>query len=204
MAAEPKRQSRQRLPRAERRRLIEDHASTLLALQGYDGTTLDQIARAAGVTKPVLYRHFPSKKELHLMLLARHRDELLATLADGLAGEGPLTARIREVADAWFAYVEDHPFAWAMLFQETTGDAEIQAFHRGMQTIARRALVALISAEPELDIPEQQMLVLAEFVRSGMTGLALWWLDHKDVPRSTLVEVVVGLVEHGLLGRDGR
>ena len=184
--------------------MIEDHASTLLARQGYDGTTLDQIARAAGVTKPVLYRHFPSKKELHLTLLARHRDELLATLADGLSGEGPLSARIREVADAWFAYVEDHPFAWAMLFRDTTGDLEIQAFYREMQTNARSVLVSLIGADPELDLTEQQMLVLAEFVRSGMTGLALWWLDHRDVPRSTLVEVVVGFVEHGLLGSEGR
>ena len=67
---------RRRLPVAERRELIVEAAGQLFGERGYDGTRLDDIAAAAGVTKPILYRHFDSKRDLYLALLARHREDL--------------------------------------------------------------------------------------------------------------------------------
>jgi AcrR family transcriptional regulator len=188
---------RRRLPKAKRRELIEEVASALFADRGYAGTRLEDIAAAAGVTKQLLYQHFPSKKALHMALLARHRDELLAGLAQDMAMPGPLAERLPRVLDRWFAYVEEHPYALAMLFRDTTGDAEVQSFYRELQASARRANAALLRAEPELDVPEEQIEPLAEFARSATTGLALWWAEHRDVPRATLVEVAAGMLVHG-------
>src|SRR2546423_11466270 len=145
---------RRRLPRDERRRSIEDAASELMALNGYAATRLKDIAAAAGVTKQLLYRHFPSKKALQMALLARHRDELLAQLAQGMRSDGPLLERVRRTAEAWFAYVEDHPYASAMLFRDTSGDPELQAFYAELQSSARAANAALLRAEPDLGVPE--------------------------------------------------
>ena len=61
-----------RLPAADRRESILVAAAERFAARGYDATTLDEIAAAAGVTKPILYRHFGSKQDLYLALLARH------------------------------------------------------------------------------------------------------------------------------------
>jgi AcrR family transcriptional regulator len=188
----------QRLPAAERRQVIERAASELFAKQGYAPTTLEQIARAAGVTKPVLYRHFRSKKDLHLSLLAAHRDALLRRLVEGLATDAPLAERLPRVAEDWFDYVEENPHAWAMLFRDTTGDPEVQQFHREMQATARATLAGLIRAEPGLAIPEERIEPLAEFVRSAMTGLALWWAEHREVSREVVVSVVVDLLNLGL------
>ena len=55
-----------RLPAARRRAVIEEAAARLFAERGYGGTRLDDVAAAAGVTKPILYRHYPSKKALYL------------------------------------------------------------------------------------------------------------------------------------------
>ena len=66
----------QRLPVAERRALIIEAAGQLFGERGYEATRLDQIAAAAGVTKPIVYRHFDSKRDLYLALLDRHRDDL--------------------------------------------------------------------------------------------------------------------------------
>src|SRR6266498_2748523 len=143
---------KRRLSRAARRQIIEEAASRLFAERGYAATTLEDVAGAAGVTKPVLYQHFESKKDLHLTLLAQHRDALLTELAESLAEETPLSERIPRVADAWFSYVERNRYAWAMLFRDTTGDPEVQAFYREMQGTARSVLVALIEAESDLDI----------------------------------------------------
>jgi AcrR family transcriptional regulator len=189
---------RRRLKKSQRREVIEKAASALFAEHGYAGTRLEDIAAAAGVTKQLLYQHFPSKKALHMALLAKHRDELLAGLAEDMATPGRLTERLPRVLDRWFAYVEEHPFALAMLFRDTTGDPEVQAFYRELQASARRANMTLIRAEAELDVPEDQLEPLAEFARSATTGLALWWADHPEVPRSTVVAVAADALVRGL------
>ncbi|MFL5868609.1 MAG: TetR/AcrR family transcriptional regulator [Thermoleophilaceae bacterium] len=190
--------TRQRLPKVERRRVIEDAASELFAARGYSATKLEDIAAAAGVTKQLLYQHFSSKKELHMALLAKHRDGLLGRLAAGMATAGPLAERIPRVTDDWFAYVEENPFASAMLFRDTTGDPEVQKFYRELQASARGANVALLRAEPELHVPDDRIELKAEFIRAAIVGLALWWTDHPDVPRSMVVDVAVDTLMNGL------
>jgi AcrR family transcriptional regulator len=189
---------RRRLRKAERREVIEEAASALFAEHGYAGTRLEDIAAAAGVTKQLLYQHFPSKKALHMALLAKHRDELLTGLAEGMTTPGPLAERLPYVLDRWFAYIEEHPYALAMLFRDTTGDPEVQAFYRELQASARRANVSLLRSEPELELPEEQLEPIAEFARSATTGLALWWAEHREVPRATLVDVAAGMLVRGL------
>src|SRR5438128_11841280 len=105
------RRLRRRLPAAERRETLIVAASELFAECGYDHASLDEVAERAGVTKVIVYRHFASKKDLYMQLLAIHRDELLSTLARGMAAQDPLPDRVPAVADAWFAYVEANPFA---------------------------------------------------------------------------------------------
>jgi AcrR family transcriptional regulator len=191
-------ETRRRLPKAARREVIEKAASALFAERGYAETRLEDIAAAAGVTKQLLYRHFASKKALHMALLARHRDEILAVLAEEMATPGPLAERLPRVFDRWFAYVEEHPYASAMLFRDTTGDPEVQAFYRELQASARAANIALIKAEPELEVPEERIEPVAELCRAASTGLALWWADHPEVPRATVVEATVDFLVRGL------
>ena len=192
------RRKRRRLPAAQRRETLIAAASELFAQRGYDHVSLDEVAQRAGVTKVIVYRHFASKKELYMQLLCAHRDRLLHTLAAGLAVPGPLVERVPAVADAWFAYVESNPFAWAMLFQDVTGDPEIRAFHANMRDTARAAIVGLVAAENTLQLKPETLEPVAEVLRSGMTGLALWWLDHQDVPRATLVQTITQTIWHGL------
>lgn len=187
-----------RLPSAERRSLLEEAASIVFAERGYAATSLDEVAARGGVTKPIVYRHFSSKKELHLALLARHRDELLAELARGMSGEQELSRRIRAAADSWFGYVEAHPYAMRMLFRDTTGDPEIQAFHREMQGTARSAIRSLMEAEPGFEVGEKLRDALAELVRSAIVGVALWWADNRDVPRDDVASLATEMLWGGI------
>jgi AcrR family transcriptional regulator len=176
---------RTRLQGAERRRLLEEAAGRLFGEQGYAATRLSDIAAAAHVTKPMLYRHFDSKKALYLALLSRHRDDL-PRFAEQVADHPPELRR-EALLDAWLAYVQDHGYAWRMLFRDTSGDAEIQAFRREVQTRAREVMAALIESEAEASVPPQEVEPLAEFLRSGGAGLALWWLEHPGVPRPVVL-----------------
>jgi AcrR family transcriptional regulator len=192
------RSHRRRLPKAQRRRVIEDAAAALFAENGYAETRLEDIAAAAGVTKQLLYQHFPSKKALHMALLVKHREEILGRLAASMASPGRLADRLPRVLDAWFEYVEENPYASALLFRDTTGDPEVQAFYRENHAAARATNVALLRTEPELQIPEDRLEPLAELIRSATTGLALWWGEHPEVPRATIVESTADLLTRGL------
>jgi AcrR family transcriptional regulator len=182
--------TRKRLSSPERRTLIEIAAARLFAEHGYTATRLNDIAAAAGVTKPVLYRHFRSKKDLHLALLAKHRDELLGQIVEHIDQTEPMLAQLPKTLDAWFGYVEEHPYAWKMLFADTTGDPEIRAFHEELHASARALTLALIQADGDVSIPAREIEPMAELIRSATTGLALWWLEHPEVERRLLVEVM--------------
>lgn len=148
----------------------------------------------------VLYRHFDSKKALYLALLRRHVEQL-PRFVDPAVGDEPLAERLPTILDGWFAYVEERPHAWRMIFRDTTGDEEIQAVRLQVQERARDVLVELLRAQPEVSIPEQELEPTAELLRTAMAGLALWWLDHPKVPRAVLVGLVARTIR-GLLRDD--
>jgi AcrR family transcriptional regulator len=192
------RQRRRRLPAAERREVIERAATEVFAEHGYHGASIDEIARRSGVSAPVVYDHFESKRELHRRLLERTRDELLAMWRDALAGDEPAEVRIPRSLHAWAGYVESHPYAARMYFQEPTGEPEARAVHRAIQDQARGALTAILASEPgseNIAGPDAQSLELAaEVIRSALTGLAVWWGDHPEVPRERIVEAAVNVI----------
>lgn len=181
---------RTRMPAVERRSLIVGAAAARFADSGYDGTTLDDVAADAGVTKPVLYRHFESKKELYLELLRRHRDDLPGFLDGAADGAGGLPA----ILDGWFAYARANSHGWRMLFRDQGGDAEIVAFRGEVQNRAREVLAGWLAAVADPPIPGAQLEPTAEVIRAGLAGLILWWVDHPDAEREDLVAAVVRLL----------
>jgi len=182
-----------------RREVIEQAALEVFAERGYHGASIDEIARRSGVTAPVIYDHFASKLELHKRLLGRTRDELLEMWREQLAGDEPAEERIPRAFDAWARYVEAHPYAPRMFFHETTGDPEIRAVHRKVQAEAGAALGAILGREASgerlagSDNPEA-LEMAAEVIRSGLTGLAIWWTEHPHVSREQIVATAVNVI----------
>ncbi len=187
----PRGEPRKRLSALERRELIEAAASELFAQRGYAATSIDEIARRSGVTAPVVYDHFASKLDLHRRLLERHYAELRGLWREQLAGGDPPERRIPRAIDAWFGYVEEHPYAWRMLFADTTGSPEIQAVHAEVAAQSRAALTPLLLAQPgvrEIAGAGGEELEMAwEVLRAVLQGLALWWYEHQSVPRARVV-----------------
>ena len=191
---------RHRLPATERRALIEEAAARLFARHGYDATTVEDIVSAAGVSKPMLYRHFESKRDLYMRLMERRRDELASEpLTKFLEATGPAKKRLAEMVDAWFAHVERHPDTAKMLFQDAPGDQEIRTLQAELRRRQRAADVAMLR-EWGPPLPEAEMEPLGEIIRSALTGLALWWLDNPEVPRSAVVGAMLRTTQ-GILGR---
>lgn len=187
--------TRRRLPAAERRALIEQAAARLLAERGYEATTVEEICAAAGVSKPMLYRHFDSKRELCMRLLERRRDELAAApLGTFLDTEGSVEQRLAAMIDVWFAHVAEHPYSSRLLFQDITGDAELRELQHELRRRQRAADVALLR-EFGPPLAEAELEPLGEIIRSSLTGLALWWLERPAVPRGAVVSAMLRTIE---------
>jgi AcrR family transcriptional regulator len=170
-----------RIPAAERRALILREAGRLFARHGYANTRLDDVAAAAHVTKPMVYRHFESKKGLYLALLDKHEDDLPTFLEDGL--------EIPSILEHWLDYVRENSHAWVMLFRDSSGDDEIRERRRRVSLRAREVLAGFIAERGGARIPRDQIEPTAELLTSGLAGLALWWIDHPDVPKHVVAAV---------------
>ncbi|HXF00254.1 MAG TPA: helix-turn-helix domain-containing protein [Solirubrobacterales bacterium] len=181
--------SQRRLPVAERRALIVEAAGQLFGERGYDGARLDEIAAAAGVTKPIVYRHFDSKRDLYLALLDRHRDDLAGFVAS-MPAEGTREQRLRTVLEIWLDYVETRSYSWKMLFRDTGGGSEIAARRREVHAEARGVLVQLIRSLASSPIPRREIEPLAELMSMGMAALVLWRIEDAGVSRAAVLDAL--------------
>jgi AcrR family transcriptional regulator len=196
--------ARKRLPSEERRATIVEAAGRLFGERGYDATRLDDIAAAAGVTKPILYRHFDTKLALYLALLERHRDDLASFAAMIDAEEGTRDERLRAVLEVWLTYVETHSYAWRMLFRDTGGGPEVEAFRLEVHARARAVLVGIIRTLSEVPIPRRELEPVAELVSMGMASVVLWWMENPSVSRGAVLDAIArvwgGLLAAGTTG----
>lgn len=194
---------RRRLTAAARCEVIERAATEVFAERGYHSTSMKEIASRSGVSPPVLYDHFPSKRSLHRRLLERHFAELRAIWREQAARDEPLEQRLPRAIDAWLGYVQEHPYAWRMLFTDTTGDPDVQAIHREVAAQSRAALVPLLAGQPGVEqvagSAEYEALDMVwEIFRAILQGTALWWLGHQHIPRAQVLATIMNALWIGM------
>lgn len=193
-----------RISRADRRALIEEVAARLFAQKGYEATSLEAIAEAAGVSRAVLYDHFDSKAELQAALL-RAETERLLTHVGGAVIQAPTSAyeRLRVGVDAFFSFVEEHPFAWRMIFRDPPTDAHVAAAHHEIQSQATKAIAAMLAegAQAEgvaVSGHEARLEAFAEMLKVAQNCLAARWWDDRSISREQLVEWTMEFTWDGL------
>lgn len=193
---------RRRLPAAERRATILEAALDVFSRRGFQGASIDAIARRAGISKALIYEHFPSKQDLRAAVLEEHVSELFRRLAESAATDEPGEVRLRAGVDAFLAFVEERRAGWRMIFRDAA-DPEVARVVAGLQEQVTLAVAALIAADPaaaSATDPNLDMAIemLATLLTGAVQSLALWWDDHPDVPRDRVTEVVMDFAWVGL------
>ncbi len=164
-----------RLPRHARRRQLLGAAREVFVAQGYHAAAMDEIAERAGVSKPVLYQHFPGKLELYLALLDEHAGQLVTRVHAALASTTDNHLRIARSIGAYFDFVDDPTGAYQLVF-ESDLRSEPAVRERIEQSFSScvSAISATIAEDTALSERE------AELLSVGMIGLAetgaRWWL----------------------------
>jgi AcrR family transcriptional regulator len=189
------RESRTRLSAPQRRRQLLTVARRLFADHGYHGLSMEQLADAAGVSKPVLYQHFPSKRELYLALVNDANAELEAKVRDALEGTTDNRERITGAISTYFDFVEDRRFRLLYSTSELA-DPDVGATVEAALTRVAETIGRLIAADAGLSGSA------ANFLAAAIRGLAMegarWWLERQDVDKDDAVRLLARLVWRGL------
>jgi AcrR family transcriptional regulator len=181
-------------------------AHELFAERGFADVTMDEIAAAVGVTKPLLYNYFGNKERLYIACMEQAGDSLIRTVGEAIAGTaGPgdaLGASVR----AFFAFLDSDRAAWAVLFDETlptSGEvADKVAAYRGQ-------ILQLVSGSLLAQIPEAlrggyrvEIEALSAALLGAAEELARWWLRTEAIPAGEAAELLISTVEPGIRARS--
>ncbi|WP_188944870.1 TetR/AcrR family transcriptional regulator [Nakamurella endophytica] len=187
-----------RLSRSDRRTQLLDAARLVFVAQGYHSAAMDDIAVGAGVSKPVLYQHFPSKLELYLALLAESAQDMVQRVRQALDGTEDNQDRTRRAVRAYFTYVADDAQAYRLIFEsDLRGESSVETVVERATADCVEAITATITADTGVD-PQRARLLAA-----GMVGLsqvsARWWVAQGGgVPVDEAVELISTLAWRGI------
>jgi len=195
-------QSATRLPAPRRRRQLLDIALGLFATGGFHATSMNDIAEAAGVTKPILYQHFDSKRELYRELVTDVGTQLEREIVAATSAEPNGRQQVEAGCRAYFEFVADHEHAFQVLIGGATRrDEEFAAEAEKVEASLAGMIGALITIEG-LDVEHRRLL------GRGIVGLAEgasrhWLASGRRPDAETLAAQVAELAWAGLRGIDG-
>ena len=189
-----------RLPRLARRRQLLGAAQEVFVAQGYHAAAMDEIAERAGVSKPVLYQHFPGKLELYLALLDEHAEALVKIVRDALDSTTDNKMRVQASMQAFYDFVAGDGEAYRLVFESDLRNvAPVRArVDRANQQCAE--MIAQVIAE-DTDSPSDE----AHLLGMGLVGMAevsarYWLSQQRAIPKDTAEKIIARLAWRGISG----
>ena len=193
--------AKRRMRAPERRRQLLEVARKVFGRRGYHTVTMDAVAKEAGVTKPILYDHFESKRELYLALLEADLSNLQRRLTDGLENSRGNRERIRASFQTYFDFVDEHAEGFRLLMQEAVGgDRHFRdlVFRFRDDVLGKVTEVLVRESKGNLDRDQAQDVAL------GLIGMAETVAQRNPgaskEERSRTVDTLVRLAWRGITG----
>ncbi len=189
-----------RLPRPARRQQLLAAAQEVFVAHGYHAAAMDDIAERAGVSKPVLYQHFPGKLELYLALLDRHCEALIDRIRAAMAATSDNAERVIGATRAYFDFVDHEGEAFRLVFES---DLRNETPVRERVERVERESIAAITETIMADTGVSR--ARAELLAAGLTGAAetaarFWLAGGRKVPKGAAEELLAQLSWRGIAG----
>ncbi|MDN3352724.1 TetR/AcrR family transcriptional regulator [Actinomadura sp. DC4] len=189
-----------RLPRMARRRQLLGAAQEVFVAQGYHAAAMDEIAERAGVSKPVLYQHFPGKLELYLALLDEHAEGLVQRVRDALASTDDNKLRVERTMAAFYDFVAGEGEAFRLVFESDLRNvAPVRA--RVEQTNQQCAEMIALVIQEDTGVSSDE----AHLLGMGLVGMAevsaRYWLSQRGtIPQDQAQHLIARLSWRGIGG----
>jgi len=189
-----------RLPRRERRAQLLESALEVFVAQGYHAAAMDDIADRAGVSKPVLYQHFPGKLDLYLALLDQSCDTIIEASKDALASTDDNKLRVTATMHVFYDYVASAQGAFRLVFESDLTNEH--AVRERVDRVTRECAEAIAEVIAEdTGLPTEQSRLLAVSLVGMAQVSARFWLDTAhDLSQEDAATLVAGLAWRGIRG----
>ncbi len=189
-----------RLPRRERRAQLLGAALEVFVAQGYHAAAMDEIADRAGVSKPVLYQHFPGKLDLYLALLDSSCDTIIDNCRQALASTQDNKQRVAAAIDAFFAYVASESGAFRLVFEsDLTNEPAVRAQLERVTNECADMIAHVIHDDTGLP-DEASRLLAVSLVGMAQVSSRFWLAGGATIGRDEAVALVAGLAWRGIRG----
>ena len=189
-----------RLPRRERRVQLLDSALEVFVAQGYHAAAMDDIAERAGVSKPVLYQHFPGKLDLYLALLDAACDDVIANCRRALASTPDNKTRVAAAMAAFYSYVAGERGAFRLVFESDLTSEPAVRQHVERVTTECAAMIADVIHDDTGLPAEQSRLLAVSLVGMAQVSARFWVSESSGIAQSQAVDLVSGLAWRGIRG----
>ena len=187
-----------RLNRSARRAQLLSAARAVFVSQGYHAAAMDDIADRAGVSKPVLYQHFPSKLELYLALLGDSADDMVGLVRQAIASSQDNHVRVHRAVEAYFTYVADNRQAYRLIFEsDLAGQPAVAAIVERASEACIAAITDTITTDTGVD-PAQARLLASGLVGLSQVAARYWQAQRADIPQEEAVDLLSTLAWSGI------
>jgi AcrR family transcriptional regulator len=198
-----RRPGRVRMTSAERREQLIDVSRSLFAERGFEGTSVEEIAAKAQVSKPVVYEHFGGKEGLYAVVVDRE----VRTLLDGIQGSltsGRQRELIEQAALALLDYIEAHTDGFRILARDSSVGSTTGSFATILSDIASQVEGILVAEFKKRGLDPKTAPIYAQMLVGMVALTGQWWLDTRRPKKPEVAAHLVNLAWNGLSNLEAK
>ncbi|WP_179756908.1 TetR/AcrR family transcriptional regulator [Kineococcus aurantiacus] len=182
----------------ERREQLIGVGRSLFAGKGVEGTTVEEIAAAAGVSKPVVYEHFGGKEGLYAVVVDREIAALLGAITRSLSGRGAPRTLLERATIALLDYIEGSTDGFRILVRDSPAHQATGTFASLISDIARQVEHLLVDAFAARGYAPERSGMYAQMLVGMVAMTGQWWLDTREPAKEEVAAHLVNLAWNGL------
>ncbi|WP_051300587.1 TetR/AcrR family transcriptional regulator [Actinomadura rifamycini] len=188
----------------ERREQLLTIGRTLFAERGLDGTSVEEIASAAGVSKPVVYEHFGGKEGLYAVVVDREFEGLLRLVTEALTSARHYRGKLEKAALGLLEYIESNPDGFRILVRDSHGGTGTGSYASLLSEIAGEVEYILAQEFDRHGYDDKFAPLYAQSLVGMVAVTGQWWLDVRKPRREDVAAHIVNLAWNGLSGLEQR
>ncbi len=186
-----------RLPASERRAQLIEVGRSVFAKHGYEGTSVEEIAKRAKVSKPIIYEHFGGKEGLYAVIVDREMDYVERRITEAISSGSP-RERVERASLAFLSYVRDHPDGFAVLSQDSPLSSSRGTISSLLNDLAERVGDVFVAALKEAGYDTKAAPIYANALIGMVTFVGTWWTVGRKPPVEEVAKHIGGLAWMGL------
>jgi len=186
-----------RLSASERRAQLVEVGRSVFAKHGYEGTSVEEIAKRAKVSKPIIYEHFGGKEGLYAVIVDREMEYVERRITEAISSGSP-RERVERASLAFLSYVKDHPDGFSVLSQDSPLSSSRGTISSLLNGMAERVGDVFVSALREAGYDTQAAPIYANALIGMVTFVGTWWTEARKPPIEEVAKHISALAWMGL------